>query len=220
MDWTNWHERYEISLPLRERLSAVRTQIVLALSKVAAEPVQVISICAGDGRDLIGSLVAFDQRKTVRASLIEMNAELVAKGQTAIDHFCLSDQVTFRCGDATQSGTYVGISPAHVVVLSGVFGNLKENDVRRLIVSLQSLCHRGASVIWTRNLVEFDDGEKATQMIRKCFLAADFREEVLARTPQGVFAVGTHTFQGEPRPLPEDGTLFEFTGFWGISDAV
>lgn len=150
MDWANWHDRYEISLPLRERLCAVRTQIILALSKVAAQPVQVISIFAGDGRDLIGSLVAFDQNKTVCASLIEMNAELVAKGQTAINQFCLSDQVTFRCGDATQSGTYVGISPAHVVVLSGVFGNLKENDVRRLIVSLQSLCNRGASVIWTR----------------------------------------------------------------------
>lgn len=220
MDWKNWHERYEISLPLQERLTAVQAQIIIAISKVGAKPVQVVSICAGDGRDLIGSLNVLGNKTTVCATLIESNAELVAKGQTAIDHFCLAHQVAFRCADATQPATYLGIPPAHVVILSGVFGNLKENDVLRLIVSLQNLCCRGASVIWTRNLNEFDDGETATQTIRKSFVEADFKEEILIRTPQGVFAVGTHSFHGEQRPLPKGKALFEFTGFWGISSAV
>jgi hypothetical protein len=66
----------------------------------------------------------------------------------------------------------------------------------------------------------FDDGEKATQIIRQCFVAADFTEEVLVRTPRGLFAVGTHAFRGVRRPLPVNKTLFEFTGFASIPSAV
>lgn len=220
MNWVNWHERYEFSLPLRERLNEVRGQIDLALSEVATDPVQVLSLCAGDGRDLIGSLAAYKQKKTVHANLIELDPELVAKGQAAIERLCLADQLTFHCADATQSATYRDIPPADVIILSGVFGNLKENDVQQLIVSLQSLCHRGALVVWTRNLGEFDDGEKATQMIRESFRAADFREKVLVRTPCGVFVIGTYIFQGEHRPLPADTTLFEFTGFLEITKTI
>jgi hypothetical protein len=144
----------------------------------------------------------------------------VAKGRTEIERAGLADQVTFRNADATHSSSYLGISPAHFILLSGVFGNLKEKDVQSLITALQGLCLTGAYVIWTRNLVEFDDGEKATQMIKANFLAANFREEAVVRTPGGVFAVGTHSFQGVPRPLPPNTTLFEFTGVGGVDSAV
>lgn len=169
MDWAKWHDLYESRPSLQERLVAVREQVTLAVSKVAAEGLQVLSICAGDGRDLIGSLAGLASRKAIRATLIESSPELVARGRAAIDEAALTEHVSFRCADATRSSTYHGIPPANVVVLAGVFGNLKEADVRRLIESLRSLCHSGASIVWTRNLVEFDDGEKAVQIIRECF---------------------------------------------------
>jgi hypothetical protein len=199
MDWAKWHDLYDVSTPLKERLIAVREQIAAAASKVAGKSLHLVSICAGDGRDVIGTFAASDERQDVHATLIESNPELVTRGQAAVDQLGLARRITFRCADATQSSTYVDIRPAHIIVLSGVFGNLKERDVQRLIAALPSLCDRAASVIWTRNL--FDDGEKATQIIRQCFVAADFTEEVLVRTSLGFFAVGTHSFRGVRWPL-------------------
>lgn len=194
-DWEQWHSLYDESPALQERLILVREHICGALLRQSAEPVHIISICAGDGRDVTGALAASDRRKKVQADLFESNAQLVAHGQAAVNHVHLNAEVTFHCADATQSSTYRDLSRAHVVVLAGVFGNLKDEDVPRLITSLKALCHPGASVVWTRNLVEFDDGERATQMIRDSFSAAEFKEELLARTPRGVFAVATHSFR-------------------------
>jgi hypothetical protein len=213
MDWAKWHDLYEVSTPLKERLIAVREQIAAAASKVTGKSWHLVSICAGDGRDVIGTFAA-DERQDVHATLIEANPALVTRGQAAVDQLGLARRITFRCADATQSSTYVDLRPAQIIVLSGVFGNLKERDVQRLIAALPSLCDRDASVIWTRNL--FDDGEQATQIIRQCFVAADFTEEVLVRTPLGLFAVGTHAFRGVRRPLPVNTTLFEFTGLASI----
>ncbi len=151
-----------------------------------AEYAHLVSICAGDGRDVIGTFAASDARQDVHATLIESHPELVTRGQAAVDQL-------------------------------GLARRIKERDVQRLIAALPSLCDREASVIWTRSL--FDDGEKATQIIRKCFVAADFTEEVLVRTPLGLFAVGTHAFRGVWRPLPVNKTLFEFTGFASIPSA-
>jgi hypothetical protein len=50
-------------------------------------------------------------------------------------------------------------------------------------------------------------------------VAADFTEEVVVRTPCGLFAVGTHAFRGVRRPLPVNTTLFEFTGVAVIPSA-
>jgi len=61
---------------------------------------------------------------------------------------------------------------------------------------------------------------RQVQLIRKSFLQATFSESRFIRTPSGVFAVGTHCFKGEMRPLPKDSTLFEFTGFDKIAGAV
>jgi hypothetical protein len=197
---------------------ALREQIAAAAAKGTGKSLHLVSICAGDGRDVIGTFAAFDARQDVHATLIESHPALVTRGQAAVDQLGLAGRITFRCADATQSSTYVDMRPAQIIVLCGVFGNLKERDVQRLIAALPSLCARDASVIWTRTLV--DDGEKATQIIRKCFVAADFTEEVLVRTPLGFFAVGTHAFRGVRRPLPAHSTLFEFTGFARIPGAV
>ena len=37
MDWANWHDLYEVSTPLKERLIAVREQIAAAAAKVTGK---------------------------------------------------------------------------------------------------------------------------------------------------------------------------------------
>jgi hypothetical protein len=216
-DWKQWHSLYDESQPLKERLLAVRQHIAASIAGHSVDPVRILSACAGDGRDLIGALGATHERKRVCAHLIESDAELVARGEAAARQFRLEDEITFHCADATRSNTYRGVSPAHVIVLAGVFGNLHDMDTKRLIASLRSLCYPGASVVWTRNLREFDDGERTTLIIKECFLASGFEEASFSRTPSGMFAVATHVFRGSPEPLPRDVQLFVFSGFCNVS---
>ena len=56
MDWYDWHSAYETSPTLQARLRLVQAQLARALDACPDDHVRVISLCAGDGRDLIGVL--------------------------------------------------------------------------------------------------------------------------------------------------------------------
>jgi hypothetical protein len=42
MDWAKWHDLYEVSIPLKERLIAVRKQIAAAASKVTGKSLHLV----------------------------------------------------------------------------------------------------------------------------------------------------------------------------------
>ena len=53
-DWTSWHAQYEDpASPLSQRLAAVQQQIALALDRAAPGPLRLLSLCAGQGRDVL-----------------------------------------------------------------------------------------------------------------------------------------------------------------------
>jgi hypothetical protein len=57
-DWWDWHRPYdEPGSPLAERLRVVQNLVRDALDTAAPGPVRAISICAGQGRDLLDVLV-------------------------------------------------------------------------------------------------------------------------------------------------------------------
>ena len=83
MNWDEWYKHYD-SLPgLQERLRIVREQIVAALNECPAGQIQIVSICAGDGRDLIGALQNHPRRDDVSALLLDNHAESIARGEAA-----------------------------------------------------------------------------------------------------------------------------------------
>lgn len=65
MDWFGWHRGYDG--PLATRLEMVKCQIDAALTETSAEKIRVLSICAGQGHDIVGSLQRFDRRADVKA---------------------------------------------------------------------------------------------------------------------------------------------------------
>jgi hypothetical protein len=73
-DWLDWHDLYDVadSSPAR-RLRVVRRRVAEALDAVPAGPVTVVSMCAGQGRDLLGVLVEHPRRGDVRALLVELD---------------------------------------------------------------------------------------------------------------------------------------------------
>jgi hypothetical protein len=223
VDWTEWHELYELSPSLTARLMLVRAHITRHLDTAPAGPIRILSVCAGDGRDLIAALSDHPRAGDVRARLVELDAGLAGRGREMADTAGLSESLDFVAADATAASAYRGFAPADLVLACGVFGNVRKADTPRLVESLASLCTRGGSLTWTRRLATplargragaSGGGPGADAVtIQSLLRQRSFVEVQLDRTPDGVFLVGTCRHDADPHPLPADERpLFVFTG--------
>src|SRR5437867_2671389 len=79
VDWRTWHDEYDDPRSrMARRLHVVQTQIRAALDHSPSGPLRVISLCAGQGRDLLGVLADHPRRDDVRARLVELDARNTA----------------------------------------------------------------------------------------------------------------------------------------------
>ena len=210
-DWNAWHDDYaDPHSALSARLAIVRSEIRAALARRTgtAEPLTVLSACAGDGRDILGVLAEQDEplRGRVEGTLLETDRRNLERAERFCRDTGLS-RVRLRDSDAGLSSSYLGAAPADLVLMCGVFGNLTDADVRRLIEFLPALCRPDATLIWTRSRRAPD----LTPAIRDWLAAAGFTELSFTAPPEVLGSVGTHRFDGEPPPLAPDQRLFTFT---------
>lgn len=203
MDWQAWHTKYDDpESGLSRRLEAVQEQVRAALDRAPAGPVPVISLCAGQGRDVIDVLEDHPRRADVQARLVELDPELSAFARERASGL---DQVEVVTGDASLTDQYVGMVPAELVLLCGIFGNITSSDIERTISASPQLCRTGATVIWTRHRGEPD----LVPTICEWFEARGF-ERVWVSDPEADFGVGAHRFIGVPEPLVTCQSLFSF----------
>lgn len=79
MDWSTWHDQYDSADSwMARRLRTVQAQIHAALSKAPAGGLKVISICAGEGRDLLDVLADHPRSDDVQARLVELDPRITA----------------------------------------------------------------------------------------------------------------------------------------------
>src|SRR5271166_4326835 len=84
VDWHAWHSGYESpDSELARRLALVQTQLRGVIDSAPPGPIRVISVCAGQGHDLIGVLADHPRRADVSARLVELDAQNVALAQRA-----------------------------------------------------------------------------------------------------------------------------------------
>jgi len=216
-DWFAWHDNYRTRPRMRQRLQIVREYISTCLHKYPPGKITVVSVCAGDGRDLIGTLFDHPRSSDVCARLIELDPRLVEAGRTAAKSAGLGEQLEFVCADATQSSVYAGVAPADLVLVCGVFGNVPEAELQGLTWSLRFLCRKDGFIIWTRDLIE--DGDRRLAVIRELLHESGFEEVSFKMTLAGNMGVGTHRYLGEPLPLPDDQQLFVFYSPLDTQDA-
>ena len=212
MDWVRWHENYEASPALRARILVVREHLSRCFDSHPPGVIRVLSICAGDARDLIGLLATHPRKMDVKAYLVEDNAELVENGRKVIVEAGFEEQLQFVVADATISSTYLGLVPVDVVLMAGVFGNLRSEEVARLIRNLSSLCKCGGYVVWTRHR-RLHNGLNQIALIRRLFSESDFEEILIEDTPDDSFTIGSHRYKGAGQVLRGGIKLFEFTGY-------
>jgi hypothetical protein len=208
--WVRWHEPYEDpASPLSLRLRLVQAQLRAVLDAAGPGPIRLVSLCAGQGRDVIDVVAGHARAGDVEALLVELDPALVAGARERARAAGVGEQVTVVEGDASQSRWYAGSVPAHAVLVCGVLGNISADDIARTVAALPSFCRPGASVIWTRHRRPPD----ATPVIRRLFSAAGFEEVAFEAPPDPYFlTVGHHRLLAEPGPFDPALTLFDFVG--------
>lgn len=210
--WVRWHKPYEDrDSPLSRRLRIVQAGLREALDRQAAGPIAIVSMCAGQGRDVIDVVADHPRRDDVHALLVERDPSLCAFARERAAAGGLVSQVEVSRADASLVRSYTGCIPADVVLICGVFGNVREGDVRATVSSMPSLCAPGGTVIWTRHRRPPD----LTPSVRAWFASAGFEEVSFAAPAGTVLGVGCHRRVGPAIsgvPLDPDLRLFDFVG--------
>jgi hypothetical protein len=203
-EWVEWHEGYEPGQPLALRLGVVQDLIRSALDSRPPGPIRVISMCAGDGRDLLGVLATNPRGPDVHARLVELDPELAARAAARAAR--LSSSIHVVNTDAAVTSAYAGAVPADIVLVCGVFGNISDDDVHRTVEQLPSLCAPGATVVWTRGTFPPD----LTPAIRMWFEDSGFSELSFVAVPDTTIGVGAHLLISPPRAFDPNVRLFTF----------
>lgn len=208
-DWHQWHGAYDDpDSRLSERLRVVQAHVSAALDERAGQlgPIRIISMCAGQGRDVIGALAEHPRRTDVAAVLVELDEGLVEAARTQARAAGLAG-VSVRCADASMTDSYAGEPPADIVLACGIFGNISDEDIRRTIDQLPMLCAPGATVIWTRYGRAGDD---LAPEICRWFVNRGFERARFDASDERSYRVGSHRLIADPRSFEPGVHFFQF----------
>jgi hypothetical protein len=171
-------------------------------------PLSVLSLCAGQGRDLIEPLALHPRRRDVTALLVESDPRNANVAQAAAGRAGLQDAVHVLIADASATSVYRDMVPADLVLVCGVFGNIPDDDIHHTIDRLPELLGANGTVIWTRHREPPD----LTPAIRSWFTDGGFTEIGFDTEPGYQYGVGTNRLTAPARPFVPGVALFRFHG--------
>lgn len=210
-DWLRWHEAYDDpASALSARLACVQAHLSDALTAAPQGPIRLLSLCAGQGNDVIGVLPDHPRRDDVTAVLVEYDSRNAAIAAARVAETGLTT-VEIREADAGLAANYADALPADVLLLCGIFGNVSDNDAHRTALAAATMCAPGATVIWTRHRRPPD----LTPQLRSWFAMAGFAEVAFDALPTGsLSSVGVFRWPAAMQPCPPDsvpgGRIFTF----------
>lgn len=209
-DWVTWHRAYDDpGSALSRRLARVQARVAQALQAQPPGPVRLLSMCAGQGRDVVEPLAASPRRHEATALLVEADPELAADAAARAGRAGL-EGVRVVVGDAGETGVYAPAVPAGIALVCGVFGNVPDDDVARTVTTLPSLLAPGGWVVWTRSRRPPD----LTPAVRSWFTEHGFEEAGFdpdddSDDPSET-AVGTHVLRGPTASYEPGVRMFRF----------
>jgi hypothetical protein len=204
-DWSTWHAGYrDPDSILGQRLRIVKAFIAEFL-KSRDGALRTVSLCAGQGLDLLDVLADDPRPERVNARLIELDPRLAASAKRRASEAELGG-VEVLIADASCTDNLVGAVPADLVLACGVFGNISDDDVERTVRALPELCVEHGTVIWTRHTWPPD----LTPQIRRWFGEAGFKELRFSSPGPESYSVGMNELVASPRPLQTGQRLFTF----------
>jgi hypothetical protein len=153
-DWVRWHRAYDDpDSSLARRLVVVRRRIAEALDALGSRAQRILSLCAGDGRDLLPvlalrPLAARPPDGRPGAVLVENDPTLAAQARSRARAHGLTN-VRILVGDASIPAAFAEAIPADLLLLCGIFGNISRQDIETTARAVPSLLAPGGHVIWT-----------------------------------------------------------------------
>ena len=199
-DWVAWHGEYDDpDSSLSRRLDRVAWHLRWALDEARAGQIRLVSLCAGQGHDVLRVLPGHPRTRDVRAVLVEANSENAAVARRNAASAGLTG-VEIRQADAGLIANVADVVPADVLLLAGIFGNVSDADIERTIGAAAWLCADEATVIWTRHRRAPD----VTSVMRYWFESAGFDEVAFeALDTEYLTSVGVHRLTTR-RELPPE----------------
>ncbi len=204
-DWVAWHQSYaDADSSLSRRLAVVRRRIGELLDAAPrGAPIRILSLCAGDGRDILPELAARPWLPAT-VTLVELDADLAASARTTATSV---PGVEVRQGDAGLVATFADVLPVDLLLLCGIFGNIPTVEIQGTVAAVPWMLAADGTVIWTRG--RFEDGD-LRPAVRSWFVEAGLRELSFDGDPER-FGVGVARAQGGgPAVRPAVARLFRF----------
>lgn len=188
-DWVAWHLAYEDpESALSRRLECVRGHLAKAIDDAPAGQVSLVSLCAGQGHDVVGVLPGHRRRDDVQAVLVEFDPSNAGLARRGAEEAGLA-RVQVREADAGDVVNYADALPADVLLLCGIFGNISDAEIERVARAAPAMCAPRATVIWTRHRREPD----LTPHLRAWFAEGGFDEVAFdALDAEVLVGVGVH----------------------------
>jgi hypothetical protein len=204
-NWDTWHQRYDDPASSQaRRLGAVVSLLVAALDQAPPGPIRVLSLCAGEARDLQRALTDHPRSLDVIGLVVEADPALTRRAATNLAP--LGPGLVALCGDAGDPATFGPALPADVLLLCGIFGNVAVADIATTVDAVPTLCRPGSQVLWTRHRLHPD----ITPWIRQRFHDAGCPALSLLTSGPGGYAVGRQRVTSA-MPGPPPALLFTFT---------
>jgi Methyltransferase domain len=207
-DYLKWHDAYDDpTSDLSWRLRQVQAYIRSALDQIRGQA-KVLSLCAGDGRDVLQVLAERHDSSRIKTTLIELHPVLAQQAREFAAKAGLAE-VTVRTVDAGNTAAYADAVPADLVIMIGIFGNISDDDVRRTIMTAPQLCRPGATLLWSR-ATSPDDGNSLVHSTLPAagFVELDYREFDSGEEERA--ALGSARYDGPPQSLITGQQLFTF----------
>ena len=205
-DYLAWHDDYERpGSSLHRRLQVVVRMTRRAMDELPAGPIRVVSLCAGQGADILGAAEGHPRAGDLRGRLVELERDNVERARRRAAELGLALEAVE--GDASTSDAYVGAAPAELVLACGIFGNISAEDIERTVRFLPSLCSPGARVLWTRHARD----PALLARVQGWFVDAGMEPVEAEVADDASYGVGLNRLVVEPPPLVPGQHLFTFT---------
>lgn len=204
-DWQEWHRAYDDpTSSLSQRLRVVTAMVRTHLDEAPAGPIRVLSLCAGEGRDIADASRGHHRAGDLSGLLLEHDPALAERATANVRS--AADGLQVRRTDAGITENFCDMEPVDLLLLVGIFGNISDDDVRETITAVPAMCRSGATILWTRHRREPD----LTPLIREWFDAVGCRSRAFVSEVPGRFTVGSETLAtpGDAPVIPP--VLFTF----------
>ena len=193
-DWHAWYAQYDDpSSSHARRLAVVRQRVTEALD--GGQVRRVLSLCAGDGRDLIPVIALRPRRSQPDVVMVELDATLAERARRSAAAAGVA--VSVITGDAGWVPTWRDAAPTDLLLLCGIFGNVSHDTVRAVIDVVPALVRPGGAVIWTRG---FKQGPDRRPEVRRWFRDRGLDEIAFDSEPAG-FGVGMNRVPLDAGPV-------------------